>query len=447
MDFPIGSGRGGPEGTKEVDMFKPLHTSVSLPRILRRALGPLAIFLLATGVAAAQSTTATISGIVADERQDVIAGATVTVVNEATRLMRKATCNNDGYFTIPLLPPGNYTLTVERDGFAHARVSNVILNVSDQRALQIGLKAGSVTETVTVDGVSLIDESPAVGTVIDRQFVGNLPMNGRSIQTLIGLSPGVVAVPVAGNGQSQGQFSVNGQRANANYFTVDGVSGNFSIPVFENFGQNASGSIPTSTIQGGFQNLASVDALQEFSIQTSTFAPEFGRGPGAQVSLVTRSGENKYHGSLFEYFRNDVFDARDFFDAQKPPLRFNNFGGTVSGPVLLPRFGDGGGPAIWKGTDKTYFFFSYEGQRFVLPRPAVTTTVPSLALRQNAPNQVARAIFDAHPLPNGPEIRDTLGNLTGGALYSASFSNPQSSDTWSARIDHNFSSTERCINS
>jgi hypothetical protein len=418
-------------------------------------------FLVNPSIIFSQATTATLTGVVVDSNGAVVPNVTITVLNPATALERTVTTNDDGYYSVPLLPAATYSITARREGFAPVEIKDLVLNVGDQRALRIELRIGQVTEAVEVTSEgSLVDVNPSVGTTIDRAFVNNLPMNGRSIQTLIALSPGVVAVPVAGNGGSQGQFSVNGQRANSNHFTVDGVSGNFSIPVFESFGQNASGSIPSTTIQGGFQNLASVDALQEFTIQTSTFAAEFGRGPGAQVSLVTRPGENQYHGSLFEYFRNDVFDARDFFDPVKPPLRFNNFGGTFSGPVILPRFGEGV-PALWKGTDKTYFFFSYEGQRFVLPQPAVTTTVPSLTARTtnilantNPPtpaNEVARAILNAYPLPNGPDIfvacnpgpsdplcsPQTRTKPTGGALYTTVFSNPQSSDVWSVRIDHN----------
>lgn len=409
---------------------------------LKNLLILLVVTLVLTYAGSAQTTTATLSGSVNDEKDAAVPGATVKVINTDAGFERTVTTSSNGTFTVPLLPPATYRVIVEREGFATFEASGITLNANDQKAVSINLKVGSVGVSVQVTSdAPLIDESPAVSTTVDRTFVNNLPTNGRSIQSLIALSPGVVAVPVASD--SQGQFSVNGQRANSNYFTVDGVSGNFSIPVFAGFGQNASGSLPASTTQGGFQNLASIDALQEFSIQTSTFAPEFGRGPGAQVSLVTRSGENKYHGSLFEYFRNDIFDARDFFDTVKPALRYNNFGGTFSGPVLLPRFGEGG-PALWKGKDKTFFFFSYEGQRFIVPQPAVSIIVPSLAARQTniftgAPaNDVARAILNAFPLPNGPEIRNASGQLTGGANYSGSFSNPQRSDAWGLRIDHNF---------
>lgn len=400
----------------------------------------LLVILLFVGVVGgfAQSTTATLSGNVTDERDAVVSGATVRISNTETGFERTVATDENGSFSVPLLPPSTYLVTIERAGFAPFEVRDVVLNANDRRALNIRLKVGQVTGTVEVtDTPSLVDENPAVGTTIDRTFVENLPLNGRSIQTLINLSPGVVAVPVSQGGGNQGQFSVNGQRTNSNYVTVDGVSGNFSITNFESLGQNGSGSIPATNIQGGFSNLASVDALQEFTIQTSTFAPQFGRSPGGQISLVTRSGENKFHGSLFEYLRNDVFDSRDFFDAKKPALRFNNFGGTFSGPVVLPGFGEGT-PLFHVLKDKTFFFLSYEGQRFLLPQPTTTATVPSLSARQNAPNDVARAILNAFPLPNGAEIRTSAGALTGGALYTTNFSNPNSSDTWGLRIDHNF---------
>ena len=400
----------------------------------------LAVCLSFASSARAQTVTATLNGTVTDQRGAVVPGANVTVTNNSTGLQRQATTTDEGGFTVPLLPPSTYTVSVEREGFAPIEVRNVVLNVNDVRALNIELKIGQIGERVTVTDAhgSLLDESPAVGTAVDRQFVNSLPLNGRSIQTLIGLAPGVVAVPVAPDGGSPGQFSVNGQRTNANYLTVDGVSGNIGVTNFEGLGQQASGSIPATNIQGGFSNLASIDALQEFTILTSTFAPEFGRQPGGQVSLVTRSGENAYHGSLFEYFRNDVLDARDFFDARKPPLRYNNFGGTFSGPLILPRFGEGG-PALWRGRDKSFFFVSYEGQRFVLPQPTVTTTVPSLAARQNAPNEIARQILNSFPLPNGPELRDDAGAPTGAAVFTTTFSNPNNSDALSLRLDHNFS--------
>jgi hypothetical protein len=396
-----------------------------------------AVVFVLTSQGLSQSVTATLSGSVTDEKEAAVPGAIVKVINTDAGFERTVTTNSNGTFTVPLLPPATYRVMVERSGFAAFEVSAVVLNANDQKSLSISLKVGQVGASVQVTtDPPLVDESPAVGTTINRQFVENLPLNGRSLQTLIALSPGVVPVPVASNGGSQGQFSVNGQRANANYFTVDGISGNFSVTNFEGLGQNASGSIPTTSITGNFASLASVESLQEFTIQTSTFAAEFGRSPGGQISLVTRSGENNYHGSLFEYIRNDKLDARDFFDTVRPKLRFNNFGGSFGGPVVLPWFGEGT-PALWRGKDKTFFFFAYEGQRFVLPQPGISITVPSLASRNNAPNDLARAILNGFPIPNGADIKDTAGNLTGGALYTATFSNPSRSDGWNLRVDHN----------
>src|SRR5262249_51399054 len=143
---------------------------------------------------------------------------------------------------------------------------------------------------------TLINESPAVGTVVDRQFVSNLPLNGRSFQSLFELTPGTILTKTDAN--NQGQFSVNGQRANANYFMVDGVSANIGIGTGLSSFQASSGSLPGLTAFGGTNNLASIDSLQEFKIQTSSYAPEFGRTPGAQVSIVTRSGTNDLHGTL-----------------------------------------------------------------------------------------------------------------------------------------------------
>ncbi|MGH9837972.1 MAG: TonB-dependent receptor domain-containing protein [Blastocatellia bacterium] len=385
-------------------------------------------------VVSAQSATATVSGVVSDEKQAVIVNATVTAVNEATRLTRKVTSNADGNFTIPLLPPGNYTLTVERDGFAHARVSNVVLNVGDQRAIQIQLKVGQVGETVNVEAGAGIQESPAVGTVINRQFVENLPLNGRSFQSLFELTPGVVLTP--SSNAEPGQFSVNGQRTNANYITVDGVSANAGVLPGLGVGQSANGSVSGFAATGGTNNLVSVDALQEFKIQTSSFAPEFGRTPGAQVSIVTRSGTKDFHGTLFEYFRNDVLDANDWFanrnGLKKPPLRMNDFGGVLGGPLVLPRFGEGGSPLV--RSNQVFFFFSYEGLRLIQPQTS-TTFVPSLAARQAAV-PATQPLLNAFPVPNGPALRNPNGTLSGYAPYSVSYSDRNSLDATSVRLDY-----------
>ena len=163
--------------------------------------------------------------------------------------------------------------------------------------------------------------------MIDRSFVENIPLNGRSFQTLILLTPGAVVTVTAFD--DQGQFSVNGQRADANYFTVDGVSANFGVTGYSPLVQSAGGALPALSAQGGTNSLVSADAMQEFRIQTSSFAPEFGRTPGGQISIVTRSGTNIFHGELFDYFRNSVLDANDWFanynHLPKPAERQSDF--------------------------------------------------------------------------------------------------------------------------
>ena len=303
-------------------------------------------------------------------------------------------------------------------------VTGVTVNVQDHLEQNFKLVVGSVSESITVDGgAPLVNtESATVSTVVDRNFAENLPMNGRSFQTLIQLTPGVVLT--ANNGLDTGQFSVNGQRASSNYWMVDGVSANIGISAGQTPGNGLGGSLGSSSVLGGTNSLVSVDALQEFRIQTSTYAPEFGRTPGGQISIVTRSGTNQFHGTAFDYLRNDIFDANDWFNGytNNPPLpkaeeRQNDFGGTFSGPILKSR---------------TFFFFSYEGLRLRLPQ-TLLTFVPDLLSRQNALPAV-QPYLNAFPMPNGPD--DPATNV---AQYNGSFSDPATLDAYSLRIDHKLS--------
>ena len=405
--------------------------SSRLTRSLPVALLILLIALCLVPSAFGQTITATLSGTVEDQNGAAVPGVTVTVVNKGTQLTRETTTNSEGNFTFPLLVPGAYTLRAQGQGFAPAEFSNVVLNVGDNKALQIHLKAGNISEMVQITAdAPLINESPAVGTVVDRQFVGNLPLNGRSFQSLMTLTPGVVLTKASDT--EQGQFSVNGQRANANYFTIDGVGANIGVGITFQPGQASGGSVPGFNAFGGTNNLVSVDALQEFKVQTSTYAPEFGRQPGGQVSIVTRAGTSNVHGSLFEYFRNDKVDAADWFvnrsGAKKPPLRQNIFGGVVGGPILLPRFGEGGRQPWYDGRKRTFFFFSYEGQRVRQPTFR-STSVPSLTVRQSASSQL-QPFLNAFPLPNGAL------QTNGFATFAAGFSVPLTSNATSIRIDH-----------
>jgi len=363
----------------------------------------------------AQGTTATLSGTVTDQNGAVIPDVSIAVINIAQGFQRSATTNGEGDFVVPLLPPGNYTVKAEHEGFTPTEVRDVVLNVNDQVVMRIHMNVGTVSQTVQiVEGSSLINESPAVGTVVDRQFVANLPLNGRSFQSLITLTPGVVLTKT--NVAQQGQFSINGQRPNTNYFTVDGVSANIGASGSSVPGPSGAGALPGLSASGGTNNLVSIDALEEFRIQTSTYAPEFGRTPGAQVSIVTRSGTNRFRGSVFNYFRNDALDANDWFvnraGQPKPALRQNDFGGVLGGPIVK---------------DRTFFFFSYEGLRLRQPQFGITD-VPSLASRQVAPAAV-QPLLNAYPKPNGLETTNGL------ARFSSGFSNPTTLNATSIRID------------
>lgn len=377
--------------------------------------GAVAAFVVLVWAMPAAAQQASVTGIVTDESGAVLPGAAVTIVSKAQGLPRDAVTNQRGYFALTFLQPGQYTLTVRLDGFAAVEVRDLVLNVGDDIALSLRMQVAKIGETVTVVGEGgRARTSHDVSTVIDRQFVENLPLNGRSFNALLELTPGFVITGTRFD--SQGQFSVNGQRSNANNYMVDGVSANIGVRGATTLGQEISGSLPGLTTFGGTSNLVSVDALEEFKVVTSTYAPEYGRMSGAQISIATRSGTSEFHGSAFNFFRDDALDANDWFQNSrglaKPPLRQHNFGGVLGGPLTRQR---------------TFFFASYEGLRLKQPKVQVST-VPSLAARASAPPQM-RPYLDAYPLPNGQE-------LTGGrAEFSASWSDPSNLDATSIRID------------
>lgn len=382
----------------------------------------------------AQSSTATLRGTVEDQNGAVVAGVSIALVNKDQQTQRLTTTDAAGGFIFVLLPAGKYSLTATREGFAPVEIKDFTVNVADQVSLKVSLTVGQITQSVEiVDGASLVNQSQAVATIINRQFVENLPLNGKSFHSLIGLTPGTVGTKT--NFQSQGQFSVNGQRPNANYFTVDGVSANIGVGAGSDLTAAGGGSLPGTSSFGGTNNLVSLEALQEFKIQTSSYAAEFGRMPGGQVQIMTRSGGNDFHGVLFEYFRNDAVDANDWFNnaigRRKAALRQNDFGGTFGGPVLLPRFGEGGRQPGYDGHNRTFFFFSYEGLRLRLPQTASLLVVPTLAARNNAPASF-RPFLNAYPVPNG---RDLGGGF---AEFNASYSDPTALDATSVRVDHTF---------
>lgn len=379
--------------------------------------------LFVCGSAFAQN--AGFSGEVTDQQKVMVPNAEVRVVNQKTAVERKTKTNDSGFYVVPYLVPGTYRIFVQAAGFETAVSEEITATVGQMLVVKFQLRLGAMTDHVTVSaGSQLINADAAVSTVIDRQFLANIPLNGRSFQALISLAPGVQTNVT--NAGDQGQFAVNGQRANANYFTVDGVSanvGSWYVPGL--YAQASAGTLPATNIQGGFNGLVSIDDLQEFQVLTSTFSPEFGRSPGAQVRVVTRSGTNQYHGALYEYFRNEALDANDWFanalGLPRPPLRLNDYGGVIGGPVRFPWY---------DGHDGTFFFFSYENQGFKLPQ-VVESIVPTLAARQSATPD-ATQILNAFPKPNGADLG------LDGAAFNADYGAPTYSYAISFRADHRF---------
>lgn len=383
--------------------------------------------LFSAAFLAAQSETATLSGVVLDPSGDPVKDCRVSATFEPSSQRRAVVTDEDGRFVLPFLPPGPYKVRVECTGFPQRPERRLQLSVNDRRNLLFtpGVSGPETTVDVT-DLRQEIQEAASVGTLVDNKFVENLPLNGRSFQNLITLTPGVVQT--AASSKSPGQFSVNGQRTATNYFTVDGVSANFGVMSGPQLSAVSDGTLPALSAAGGTNSLVSVDAMQEFQVQTSTFAPEFGRSPGGQVSIVTRSGGNKYHGTLFNYFRNDKLDANDWFanrdGLQRAPVRQNDFGGVLGGPVWIPK--------VYTAKDRTFFFVSYEGLRLRQPQYA-TDAYPTVATRLRAA-PASRDILNAYPIPN-------LGDLGGGfGRYAVSYSNPLNLDSTSVRLDHTFGS-------
>ena len=401
-----------------------------------RTLRLLLLMLCVTTFAIAQSTDATISGLVVDPSGRVVPNAEIEILNEATGVLYANRTNGTGIYTVSLLPPGQYRVQVSKVGFKTLIKPGIVLNVQSAVALNFTLPVGATSESVTVEaGSSILNTTDAtVGTVVDRKFVANIPLNGRSFQDLISMTPGVVTQSpqsVSSLGFN-GDFSVNGQRTESNNYMVDGVSGN--VGAGNGFGQaqnGTGGALGGSTALGTTQSLVSVDALQEFRVQSSTYSAEYGHSPGGQFSLLTRSGTNSLHGSVFDYLRNNFFDANDWFNdyygKPTPALRQSDFGGTVGGPIWIPR--------LYDGRNRTFFFVSYEGLRLTQPTAATIQYVPDLSMRQQA-SSVLQPILNAYPLPNGIDYGTSANPSL--AQFIAPFSLPSSIDSTSFRIDQSF---------
>lgn len=408
--------------------------------IVRRLVSSMCAIVLccsASSLAFAQASSASLGVTVSDASGAVIPDATATLRNSDTNQQQTSLSNKSGSATFPFLKPGHYVLTVAKAGFSDVTVGSILLNVGDEKHLQLVLKVGVASQNVTVDGdgATLNTSDASVSTVIDRQFVANIPLNGRSFQDLISMTPGVLT----SNPQTysevgySGDFSVNGQRTESNNYVVDGVSGNvaagngYAAP-----GAATAGEVPAATALGTTQSLLSVDAMQEFRVESSTYSAEYGRAPGGQISIATRSGTNALHGTAFDYFRNDIFDANNWFNgfnnAQKPALRQNDFGGTLGGPIRIPW--------LYNGENSSFFFVSYEGLRLAQPQAATVEYVPDEYMRQAAPAAML-PILDAFPVQTGKDYGTSTSPSL--AVFTKSYSVPSLVNATSVRLDHTVS--------
>ena len=382
----------------------------------------------------AQTELAGVYGRVTDPSGAVIADAEVEIKNTETNVSTTVKTNQDGLYTIPSLHPGHYLINVRKPGFKSVTVTQLELNIQDNVVRNFALQVGSIAETVTItaDDFHMNTTDGSVSTVVDQTYIINMPLNGRSFQDLILLTPGVVTnSPQYRSALGfSGEFSVNGQRTESNNFAVDGVSGNIGVAsgLIMTGGPGPSGSVAASTALGTTQALVSVDDLQEFRVQSSTYSAEYGRNPGGQFAFETKSGTNQWHGSAYDYLRNDAFDApdwfNDYFQRAKPPLRQNDFGGTLGGPVRIP--------GLYNGKDKTFFFVSYEGLRLTQPQAATASFVPDAALRASAPPAL-RQVLNAFPVQSPNGIDDTVNGV---AQFIGTWSNPASLNSTSIRFDH-----------
>jgi hypothetical protein len=375
---------------------------------------------------------AQLSGLIRDSSHAAVRDAAIQVENTSTHVKWSATSNGNGLYFAPSLSPGVYRITVQSPGFEQQVVEDLKLEVEAKVSFDITLKVGSEKQSVTVDasGIQINTTDAAVSTVLDQKFVENMPLNGRSFQSLLTAVPGVSVVP-SSNGQGySGELTVNGMRTESNYYLVDGVSMNTGAAASTpGWGGGYSGATPAQTVLGTTQSLISIEALKELRATTSTYSAEYGRTPGGQFSFSSRSGTNNFHGSIYEYFRNDVLDSNDWFSRRagirKPRTRQNDFGGTFGGPIIVP--------GLYNGRNRSFFFASYEGLRLTAPQSAVTTVVPGPTMRATAPVAL-RTFLNAFPISTSPE-----NSTTGFAPYIAGYSNPSSLNALSVRADHSLS--------
>jgi hypothetical protein len=348
----------------------------------RRLLTLIFVIIAASLSLPGQGGAGSIVGVVSDSSSAVIPAASVTITNLGTNQQRKTATGADGAYVAGNLPVGQYEIAVEVQGFKRFVQKPVTLSVDQTARVDALLQPGQVSESITVDAAAPIiaSEQSSVGQVVDNKTIVELPLNGRNFIRLGSLIPGTTrGAPADGTLRSrQGgeALTANGMRSSYNNYMLDGIDNN-------------------EMQLGGVVLLPSIDALQEFKVQTANYTAEYGRGAGAVVNVVMKSGTNALHGSVYEFLRNDKLDARNTFAPSRNPLRRNQFGFAVGGPVYIPK--------LYDGRNRTFFFFNYEGLR---ERRGVTSgaIVPTSA--QRAGN------FSGLPTVYDPLTLDAQGSRT-----------------------------------
>ncbi len=408
--------------------------------------GIYAAFLLvlaaSTLSARAQSTSGRIVGAVTDGTGTALPNVTIRVTNIDTNAARTVVSDEAGGYSVPNLPIGNYEVSAERSGFKRYQRRPIKLDVDQTARIDVKMEVGELSESVTIEGSAPLIESErsSIGQVVENKTIVQLPLNGRNFIRLGSLMPGTTrgapANTTVRSRQENEALTANGQRPEYNNYTLDGIDNN-------------------AMNLGLAVLIPSIDAIQEFKVQTANYSAEFGRAAGAIVNVAIKSGTNDLHGTAYDFVRNDIFDARNTFAPTKNPLRRNQFGGTIGGPVELPKsiFG----PFAYSGINRTFFFFSYEGLRerrsstkgFIVPTAAqrngdftgeptiydpfnlgaggARTPFPNNRIPAERIDPISRRVLALFPLPNNS---DKARN------YTQQFSDPIDGDQIQIRADH-----------
>ncbi|MGH9901160.1 MAG: TonB-dependent receptor domain-containing protein, partial [Pyrinomonadaceae bacterium] len=384
-----------------------------------RSLSSVILFVLCLSATVSAQTTSTLTGDVKDTAGAVITDVQVTARHLETGLTRTVTSDADGRYTFPGLPVGTYEIRAVRSGFDEYKHERVTLTVNETATLDIAMQVAGVTEQILVtDDTALVNtQTPELSYLVGERAIRELPLNGRNYTDLALLQPGVVAYPHRDGGSVVAHglgMSVNGQDPRSNVYLLDGTPQN-------DFTNGPAGSAAGTAL--------GIETIREFRVETNAYSAEFGRNSGGQINVVSKSGTNEMHGSLYWFHRNDNFDARNFFDPEeKPEFKRNQFGGSVGGPLRR---------------DKLFFFAGYESLRENLGR-TISTFVPDEQARRGilptgtvTVSPVVRPYLDEFPLPNGPNVGGGL------ASYSFGFDQQIRQHFAQGRIDYNRSTRDQ----